>query len=235
MQLNFEHIINTLMQSADFPLLTAFVLGLLVAINPCQLAINVSALSYEYKNGKRWIEGLSYALGRTITYTVLGWILMCLIGGGKNIEGVQALLEKAEIAVPYVLIAFGIYMLYRAFCHHHHDGENCHNSGQMIRRNGPLGALVLGMTLALAFCPESAIFYFGIMLPLSISSNVGFLLPLTFGVGASIPVIIMSWIMLKTMDKAKNISALFDNFQQWINAITGILFISIAFILLFID
>lgn len=220
------------MQSADIPLLTAFVLGLLVAINPCQLAINVSALSYEYKNGKRWMEGLSYALGRTITYTAMGWILMCLIGGGKNVDGLQIILSKAELFVPYILIALGIYMLIRAFHLHHHDGENCHNSGQMIKRNGPLGSLVLGMTLALAFCPESAIFYFGMMIPLSMSCEVGVLVPLVFGLGASIPVVFMSWIMLKAIKGTERISKIFEHFQQWLNGITGIIFIAIAILLL---
>lgn len=233
MQLNLEQITDSFLQSAELPLLTAFVLGLLVAINPCQLAINVSALSYEYKNGKRWIEGLSYTLGRTITYTGLGWITMCLIGGGKNVEGLQHLLSKAEEIVPFVLVILGLYMLFRALHHHHHDGENCHNSGLMIRRSGPLGAMVLGMTLALAFCPESAVFYFGMMIPLSMNCSVGVFVPLVFGLGASIPVILISWIMLKTIDKARKISMMFEHFQQWLNGITGLLFIVIAFLLYF--
>ncbi len=223
------------MQSADLPLLAAFVLGLLVAVNPCQLAINVSALSYEYKNGKRWIEGLSYALGRTITYTAMGWVLMCLIGGGKNIDCFRQILSKAEVAVPYVLVAMGIYMLSRALHHHHHDGENCHNSGLIIKRSGPLGSLMLGMTLALAFCPESAVFYFGMMVPLSMSCEIGALVPLLFGLGASVPVLIMSWIMLSAINKAKSISGLFEHFQQWLNAITGFLFIAIAVMLWLAD
>ncbi|MBQ0023012.1 MAG: sulfite exporter TauE/SafE family protein [Prevotellaceae bacterium] len=235
MQLNIEQIAERLVQSADLPLLAAFVLGLLVAINPCQLAINVSALTYEYKNGKKWIEGLSYALGRTITYTVLGWVLMCLIGGGQNIAGLQQMLQKAEIFVPYILIVLGVYMLFRAFHHHHHDGDNCHNSGQIIKRNGPLGSLFLGMTLAFAFCPESAIFYFGMMLPLSMKCSVGFLIPLVFGIAASIPVVVISWIMLKAMNQAERISKLFEHFQQWMNAITGILFIAMAIMLLISD
>lgn len=232
MQLDLEHITNSIMQSADIPLLAAFVLGLLVAINPCQLAINVSALAYQYRKGKRMADGVSYALGRTITYTVLGWVLMCLIGGGKNIEGLQILLSQAETYVPYILICAGAYMLFRAFHHHHHDGDNCHNSGQIIKRNGPLGSLVLGMTLAFAFCPESAIFYFGLMLPLSMTSSTGVLVPLIFGIAASIPVVIISWIMFQAVDKATRISALFENFQQWLNGITGVLFIVIAALLL---
>lgn len=232
MQFNLDEILDKLLQSADLPLLAAFVLGVLVALNPCQLAISISALAYEYRNGKRFFDGIVYAFGRTITYTLLGWVTMCLIGGGSNITGLQHLLSKAEAAVPYVLIAMGCYLIYRAFHHHHHDGENCHNSGHIIKRNGPLGSLILGMTLAWAFCPESAIFYFGMMIPLSISSNVGAAVPLVFGLSASLPVVVIAWLMHKAVHGAARLSHGFEHFQQWLNGITGLLFIAIAILLL---
>ena len=231
MQLNIDDILHTLLQSADLPLLAAFVLGVLVALNPCQLAISISALAYEYRNGKRLMDGIIYAFGRTLTYTLLGWITMCLIGGGSNIAGLQQVLSQAEGIVPYVLIGIGLSLIFRAF-HHHHHGDNCHNSGRIIKRNGPLGSLVLGMTLALAFCPESAIFYFGMMIPLSISSNVGAMVPLVFGLAASIPVVIMAWLMHKAVNGAARLSHGFEHFQQWLNGITGVLFILIAILLM---
>ncbi|MBQ3925405.1 MAG: sulfite exporter TauE/SafE family protein [Bacteroidaceae bacterium] len=232
MQINIRELFDTLLQSADLPLLTAFVLGLLVALNPCQLAISVSALAYEYRNGKRLIDGLVYALGRTITYTAMGWVTMCLIGGGANVVGLQQVLSKAEVILPYVLIALGLYMLYRAFHRHHHHGDNCHNSGRIIKRNGPLGSLVLGMTLAFAFCPESAIFYFGMMIPLSISSSVGAIVPLVFGLSASIPVVAIAWMMNKAVNGAERLSRGFEYFQQGLNGVTGLLFIAIAILLM---
>ena len=234
MQLNIDDILNTLLQSADLPLLAAFALGVLVALNPCQLAISISALAYEYRNGKKLLDGIIYALGRTLTYTLLGWVTMCLIGGGSNVAGLQNVLSMAEVIVPYVLIGIGIYLIYRAFRRHHHHGDDCHNSGRIIKRNGPLGSLVLGMTLAFAFCPESAIFYFGMMIPLSISSSVGAMVPLIFGLAASIPVIIIAWLMNKAVNGAAKLSHGFEHFQQWLNGITGILFILIA-ILLFME
>ena len=232
MQINIHELFDTLLQSADLPLLTAFVLGLLVALNPCQLAISVSALAYEYRNGNRLIDGLVDALGRTITYTAMGWVTMCLIGGGANVVGLQQVLSKAEVILPYVLIALGLYMLYRAFHRHHHHGDNCHNSGRIIKRNGPLGSLVLGMTLAFAFCPESAIFYFGMMIPLSISSSVGAIVPLVFGLSASIPVVAIAWMMNKAVNGAERLSRGFEYFQQGLNGVTGLLFIAIAILLM---
>jgi cytochrome c biogenesis protein CcdA len=230
--MNLEQFIISLTQSTDIPLLTAFFLGLLVALNPCQLAINVSALTYILKREKAKSATITYAIGRSLTYTLLGWILMCLIGGGKNVEGVQYLLSKAEIVLPYVLMLIGLFMLSRAFHPHHHDGENCHHSGQIIRRNGPLGSLILGMTLALAFCPESAVFYFGLMLPLSMTSSSGLLVPLVFAFAASLPVLALAWLMVKASQKAEQVSHAFEHAQQALNILTGILFIVAGILLL---
>lgn len=227
--MNITSLTNTFVQSTDLPLLTALVLGLLVAFNPCQLSINISALTYLNKSGK---QGWEYVLGRTITYTLLGWILMCLTGGGSNIQGIEAILSYGELILPYILIAIGVYLLYRAFHHHEHHGDDCHNCGKLIKRNGPLGSLILGMTLALAFCPESAIFFFGILLPLAIKSDVGLALPPIFAIGAGIPVLFFGWLMHKAFNKALTLSGHFSHFQQVLNAITGVIFILLAIMLI---
>ena len=232
MHLDITHNLESLMQSTDLPLLAAFVLGLLVALNPCQLAISVSALTYEYRSGKGLLDGLTYALGRSVTYTLMGWITMCLIGGGKNITGLQNLLSKAEAAVPYILMALAIFLITRCFRPHHHHDDSCHNSGTIIKRNGPLGSLVLGMSLALAFCPESDIFYFGMMIPLSVNSQMGALIPLVFAVSASLPVIIIAWLMKTAVNGAEKISKGFEHFQLWLNVIAAIIFIIIAVLML---
>ncbi len=227
--MNLNELLNTYVQSTDLPLLTALVLGVLVAFNPCQLSINISALAYINRNGR---GGIEYAIGRSITYTILGWTLMCLTGGGKNINGISVILSYGEVVLPYVILAVGLYLLFRAFHHHEHHDDNCHNCGQLIKRNGPLGSLILGMTLAFAFCPESAIFFFGILLPLSMTSEVGALLPPTFAIGACIPVVMIAWAMRKAVSKAEKLSRHFEHFQQVLNGITGVLFIIIAILMI---
>ena len=89
----------------------ALLLGLLVALNPCQLAINLSALTYlsnRSENKQSLVrKGWLYVAGRSITYTVLGVILTWLIQQGKNIEGIQALMSKGEAYLPYLLLIIG--------------------------------------------------------------------------------------------------------------------------------
>lgn len=232
MQLELDDILNRLSQSTDLPLIAAFTLGLLVALNPCQLAICTSALAYECKKGKGFPNAIAFATGRATTYTLLGWITMCLIGGGKNVSSLQHTLSLAEAGIPYILIPIGLYLIFRAFHRHQHDGEKCHNSGKIIKRNAPWGSFVLGLTLALAFCPESAIFYFGMMIPLSLSSSTGAIIPIIFGLSASIPTIFIGWVMKKAFNKAQSISKSFERFQQGLNIVTGLIFIILATLLL---
>lgn len=227
--MNLDQITNTLTQSADIPLLTAFVLGILVALNPCQLAINISALSYIMKHNDTGIyQPILYALGRCLTYTAIAWVFICLIGGGRNVPGINTVFNYTEQLLPYILFISAAFLLYRALSHHHHNGDNCHNSHILIRRNASLGSFFIGMILALAFCPESALFYFGILIPLSLNSQIGILLPLVFALSASIPVLIIAFIMQNTIRRARHFVHSFEHFQQALNIITAILFVILA-------
>lgn len=232
MILSIEDFLNEMMQSADLPLLTAFLLGLVVALNPCQLAINISALTYLAKDESHQchflVRGVLYSFGRMMTYTILGWALMFVVSNGMKIDGLQNVLSKAEDVIPYILIALALFFLYRAF-HQHHHHDSCHNSKQIIQANGRFGAFVLGLLLAFAFCPESAVFFFGMMLPLSISSHIGWLIPLFFSIAAIIPVlVIVYFIRLTMMSSARRFEHKMEVFQTIVNIVSALVFIMLA-------
>ena len=228
MIVSIEEILNHMMQSADLPLLTAFLLGLVVALNPCQLGISISALTYLAKDDTHQyhflVRGVLYSLGRMTTYAVLGWVLMFVVSSGMKIAGLQQVLSKTEDVVPYLLIAFALFFFYRAF-HRHHHHDSCHHSKQMIQAHGRLGAFVLGLLLAFAFCPESAVFFFGMMLPLSIGSPFGWLVPLLFSIAAIIPVlVIVYFIRLTMMSSARRFEHKMEMFQTIVNIVSAIVF-----------
>lgn len=229
---NITNITNDLMQSARFPLLAALLIGLLVAFNPCQLAINISALTYMHKNGRgrkaNTLSGIAYILGRMTTYTVMGWVLTFIIRQSNRIDAFKNLLSKAEDFMPYVLGLVGAFLIIKAIMPHHNHGDNCHNSGRLIKSNGPAGPFILGMALAFAFCPESAIFYFGMLIPLSASQPAGWLMPVLFSLAASLPVIILSMLISAAMQTARRFEHVSVHFQRWLNIITGAIFIFIA-------
>ena len=220
-------------------LLSALLLGLLVALNPCQLAINISALTWLNKRpGEHRLlhDGMVYVLGRTLTYTSLGWLLMALLKCGLAIDAVQTWLSKGEKVLPWLLIALGIWLIYRALHHRHchvHD-EHCHHSGSTIRRSAKGGTLVLGLATAFLFCPESAVMYFGMMVPLGTASGIGgWLVPLLFAVAAALPVVLMAFLFEKGENRLERFEHSFSRFQLWLNILLALACFVVAAVFLF--
>ncbi|MFZ2881846.1 MAG: sulfite exporter TauE/SafE family protein, partial [Candidatus Moraniibacteriota bacterium] len=71
--------LNVLIDQYNFPLLTAFLLGVMTSISPCPLATNITAIAYISKDIKTTnhtlLSGLSYTLGRAISYTLLAILI----------------------------------------------------------------------------------------------------------------------------------------------------------------
>ena len=218
-------------------IVTAFILGLLAtALNPCQIAINVSALTYlsnkSKNNGELIRKGIFYSIGRMTTYTVLGLVLLVLWQKGIDTQSVNKLLSRGEDLLPYILLLIGMFMLYRVFHHHEHHGDECHDCGKTINRSGPAGAFILGLMLAFAFCPESAIIYFGMMMPLAATHSLGALAPPAFALASAIPVVLIVYLMATASRHTMTLSLKFRHFQKIANALIGTAFIVTAIILL---
>lgn len=221
-------------------LLSALLLGLLVALNPCQLAINVSAITWIDKRSgvaRRLPQCIGYVVGRTLMYTLLGWLLMALVKYGLSIDGVQSWLSRGESLLPWVLIALGLWLVWRMFHHHHHchsHDEHCHHSGDVIRRSGKGGSWVLGLALALVFCPESALMYFGMMVPLGVSSGWGgWLVPVCFALSAAVPVVLLSILFDKGGDRLAHFEHTFAHFQFWMDLLLALACFVVAALFLF--
>ena len=221
-----------------YPIIYALVLGLLVAFNPCQLAINLSALTFISRNntgkGAMLTKGITYAAGRSTTYIIMAWLLTYIFNKSLTIEYFRNILSKAEDFLPYILFIIAAILIARTF-HSHHHGEECHNCGNTINRNRKSGSFVLGAALAFAFCPESALFYFGMLIPSAVSCNslpVQMSMPIIFAIGAALPVIIMAYLFTLATSNARKFEHKFNHFQQIVNIITAAIFVTIAILLL---
>ena len=94
---------------------------------------------------------------------------------------------------------------------------------------------MLGVLLAFAFCPESAVFYFGMMLPLGLTSHLGWFIPLFFSLAAIIPVIVIAYFIRQTMmSSARRFEHRMEVFQMLINIVSAIVFILLAIWLLIV-
>jgi cytochrome c biogenesis protein CcdA len=71
--------LQNLVDSSNIPLFTAFILGIMTAISPCPLAMNITATAYLSKDitNKRKVlfNGIFYTLGRMFSYTALASLI----------------------------------------------------------------------------------------------------------------------------------------------------------------
>ena len=81
----------------------------------------------------------------------------------------------------------------------------------------------MGILFALAFCPYSGVLYFGMLIPLTISSPEGIWLAVVFALATGIPVIILSWMIAFTVSGVGRFYNRIKRFEFWFRkAVAGI-------------
>lgn len=223
--------LQSLLDNSTTPLLTAFLLGLLTALSPCPLATNIAAIGFIGKNiesRKRiFLNGLLYTFGRVLSYTILGVILIMVLKGGSSMFGIQKTIGAwGEYILGPLLLIIGLFMLFGSKLNLPKFGFNGNPEG--LARKGGWGALIIGILFALAFCPTSGVFYFGMLIPMSATATAGYFLPVIFAVATALPVLIVAWILAFSVQQMGNVYGKMQVIQKWLNLIVGVLFVLIG-------
>ncbi|MCM1030134.1 MAG: aromatic aminobenezylarsenical efflux permease ArsG family transporter [Oscillibacter sp.] len=223
--------LQTLLDNYDMPVFTAFLLGLLTALSPCPLATNITAVGFiskdiENKN-KMFLNGILYTIGRILAYSVLGAILIVVIRRGADTFDIQNEISIwGERLVPPALIVIGLFMLFGDKLPLPQFGWSA--SGRMEHLKGAYGSLLLGVLFALAFCPSSGLFYFGMLIPMSAVESGGYLLPVVFAIATGLPVMAVAWVLSYSVSSIGNFYKKLGSFQKWFNRIVAVLFILVG-------
>lgn len=228
--------IHGIIEHTQFPLLTAFLLGLIVALHPCPLATNIAAMGYiarDVANRRRvFLNGLFYTFGRMIAYSVLGMVLIVVLRNGADMLSLgHWFSEWGERLLAPVLIVIGLYFMLGHLIHRHEHCPDVHSRGH--RFHGAGGSMALGLLLALSFCPESAVVYFGMLMPLSVESHGGFMLPVVFSVATAIPTVLMVWAVAYGLAGLSAMKERMHVLQRWVSVGVGALFIGAGVFCLF--
>lgn len=184
--------LQTLLDNSSTPVWTAFLLGLLTALSPCPLATNIAAIGFigkDIENRRRifW-NGLLYTLGRILSYALLGVVLILVLKEGSSMFGIQKTIGVwGELVLGPLLFLIGLFMLLGDRLNLPQFGFQGNAEG--LARKGGWGALIIGALFALAFCPTSGVFYFGMLIPMSATATAGYLLPVVFAIATAIPVL----------------------------------------------
>ncbi|HNP91454.1 aromatic aminobenezylarsenical efflux permease ArsG family transporter [Macellibacteroides fermentans] len=223
--------LQSILENSSVPVITAFILGLLTAVSPCPLATNITAIGFigkDIENRHRiFINGLLYTLGRILTYTVLGFILIPILREGASMFAVQkAVSQYGEILIAPLLIVIGIYMLDLIKLNIPKISIN----GEYVKKRtkGSWGALFLGILFSLAFCPSSGIFFFGMLIPLSAAEAGGYLLPVVYAIATGLPVILVAWVLAYSVAGLGKFYNRIQVFEKWFRKIVAILFIAVG-------
>ncbi len=215
-------------ESSQIPLLSAFLLGLMTAISPCPLATNITAIGFISKDiesrKKVFINGLVYTLGRAISYTAIGLIFFF---GASQFEISAALQEWGEKLLGPLLIIIGLFMLGILKLAIPGFGSLTAKMGNKPN-SGFWEVLLLGIVFALAFCPYSGVLYFGMLIPMTISSVRGLFLPVSFAIATGIPVIIFAWLIAFSVGSIGNLYNKIKVFETWFRRLIAVVFIGIG-------
>lgn len=223
-----EEILTRWFDNTQAPLLSAVILGLMTAVSPCPLATNITAIGFIGKDlGNRnriFINGLVYTAGRTISYFGLALILFF----GASQFKISAFLQLyGEKIIGPALILIGLFMLDFIkvnFSFLNKLTDRYENRGV----KGYWDVLLLGVLFALAFCPYSGVLYFGMLIPMTISSPSGLLLPVAFAIATGLPVILFAWLLAYSVSGVGTWYKRIKMFETWFRRIIAVVFIGVG-------
>jgi len=209
--------------------LSALWLGILTSISPCPLATNVAAISFLAKKITNpflvLLSGIAYTIGRMATYAILGFILINSI---LSIPQVAQFLQKYMVkALGPILIITGLILL---------DVIKMNFSGLSLSQKqnnklveaGVLGAFLLGVVFALAFCPISAALFFGSLISLALQSKLGVILPFIYGIGTGLPVLVFAIAIAVGVTSLSHWFRRLAKLEYYMRKATGIIFILVG-------
>jgi len=218
------------MGTSDIALVASFFIGLMVAISPCPLATNITAIAYISKkinNSKNiLITSVVYTLGRMFTYVSLTSLIVYI---GVNVQAIFMFLQNyAEKILGPLLVFVGLVMLNFIRLPSFNGSSKLDKIKEKLTEKGYLGSFLLGIIFALAFCPISGVLFFGMLIPLSLKLSDGLLIPSVFAFATGLPVIILSFILAYSVSKIGKVMHKIQIFEKYTRYAAAIVFILIG-------
>jgi cytochrome c-type biogenesis protein len=228
--MGFDEFVLHFTESGGWPVIAAFLIGLLAAISPCPLTTNITALAYISRNitDRKYvaIAGALYTLGRMVSYFTIGAIIIL---AGVNIPGLaNSLQSSGEIFLGPLLIVAGILMLGIIKIPALRGGGRLARIGEKVAKRRWLGPFLLGVIFALAFCPYTALLFFAVLMPLSIESTAGITFPAVFAIGTGLPVLIFAILLSFGVSKVSTWLNKVTAAEKWVRRIAAVVFIGVG-------
>jgi cytochrome c-type biogenesis protein len=210
------------------PWLTAVILGLMTSISPCPLATNITAIGFISKDidnrNRVFLNGLFYTIGRAITYTTIALVIYL---GADQFRFSGFFQQYGENIIGPLLLIIGLFML--DVVKLKFPGLSGLKSGMEKRKSWRyIDAVLLGIVFALGFCPYSGVLYFGMLIPMTVTSASGLYLPVLFAIATGIPVILFAWLLAYTVSGIGVVYKKIKVFELWFRRVIAVLFIGVG-------
>jgi len=209
---------------------TALVLGLLTILDPCTLVTSITAISYIDKeiNNKRKVlgNGAMFVLGKLATYVLLSIPFLM----GAQTEGIKHVLGHwGEPILAGFMLVCGIVLLFSGHHHHEHD----HGVSKFLQNADSnaswLWSFILGIFFAIAFCPHRLVYFLTMIdITLTLPSTWNWLMPVIFGLGTGLPIMLIAWLVSYSAVSIGNLTQKMSTFEKWFRHICAVLFIGIG-------
>ncbi len=219
-----------IMGTSNIAIVAAFFIGLMTALSPCPLATNITAIAYTSKrihNSKHTlIVGFLYTFGRMFSYTLIASLIVWF---GLSTQTISFFLQKyGERLLGPLLLIIGMFMLGFIKLSFFKGSSGLNKLKEKLAKRGYLGSFLLGVVFALAFCPFSAVLFFGMLIPLALRAGDALIVPSVFAFATGLPVIIFSFILVYGVSKLSSILNKVQLFDKWMRRIVGVIFILIG-------
>jgi cytochrome c-type biogenesis protein len=208
--------------------------GILTSISPCPLATNITAVSFigrQVGESRRvLLSGLFYTLGRMLAYMLVAIIVV------TSLLSVPEVARSLQTYINYIigplLILVGIFLLELIKFRIGKGKSISKGLQERAEKGGIWGALLLGFVFALSFCPVSAGLFFGTLIPLAIKYESNILLPMVYGLGTALPVIVFAFVIAFAVGYVGKLFNQLTKIEYWARRITGVIFILIGIYLI---
>lgn len=170
-------------------------------------------------------NGIFYTLGRMFSYTALASLIFF---GASKFHIARWFQQIDGIWIGIAFIVIGILMLdFIKLSIPFLSNWTSQLSKKQNKRNY-WSAFLLGTLFALAFCPYGGMLYFGALIPLTITSSEGLLLPPIYSIATGLPVIIIAFLLAFSVANIGTFYNRMKSFEIWFRRIVAIIFIGIG-------
>lgn len=185
-----EPLTNIGLNTKNIPLLSAFVLGSVGAIVPCQFTANLGAMTVygnqSVQKGLAWKRVFFFTLGKIVVFSSLG-LLVWMVGTEIRFMLTTYFPWIRRIVGP-LLIIIGLFMIGVI------RFTKIISLGSIpakFQKKGNLGAFLMGVSFTLGFCPTMFSLFFILLMPMATSVSYGAVLPVIFALGTTMPLFII--------------------------------------------